>query len=48
MRIIFILPEVCISGGVRSTFELANCLQARGHDVSMVCPLIQLRNGAKW
>ena len=48
MRITFILPSVRIAGGTRSTFELANCLQARGHDVSVVYPLIPVRSGAKW
>ncbi|MFX0134044.1 MAG: glycosyltransferase family 4 protein, partial [Candidatus Hodarchaeota archaeon] len=49
MRITFILPELRISGGGRSTFELANCLQAQGHNVSVIYPLIPLRNRAvKW
>ena len=48
MRITFILPALRISGGVRSTFELANWLQDWGHDVSVVYPLIPPRNGAKW
>ena len=48
MRITFILPAVGITGGYRSTFELANCLHARGHDVSLVYPPIPLRNEVKW
>ncbi len=48
MRITFILPSIGLSGGVRSTYELANRLQDRGHNVSIVYPLIPLRLGAKW
>jgi glycosyltransferase involved in cell wall biosynthesis len=36
MKITFILPAIGICGGVRSTFELANRLQQRGHDVRIV------------
>lgn len=36
MKITFVLPGIAISGGVRSTFELANRLQSRGHAVSVV------------
>ena len=48
MRITFLLPSIGIAGGIRSTFELANRLQERGHDVSVVYPLIPPRSGAKW
>lgn len=48
MRITFLLPVTGIGGGIRSTFELANRLQERGHDVSVVYPLIPIRSGAKW
>jgi len=48
MKITFILPYVGISGGVRSTFELANRLQDRGHTVSVVYPLIPMRHGTNW
>lgn len=48
MRITFILPYIGISGGVRSTFELANRLQNRQHRVSVVYPLIPMPHGAKW
>lgn len=37
-----------IAGGIRSTFELANRLQERGHDVSIIYPLIPMQSGAKW
>ena len=40
MKITFILPMILVCGGVRSTFELANQLVDRGHDVSIVYPLI--------
>lgn len=48
MKITFILPIIGIGGGTRSTFELANRLQDRGHEVSVVYPLIPMRSGAKW
>jgi len=58
MKITFILPSVKnISGGLRSTFELANRLYARGHRVTVIYPLIPtyINNGdirfkelAKW
>ncbi|NVL90284.1 MAG: glycosyltransferase family 4 protein [Desulfobacterales bacterium] len=48
MRITFILPTIGLCGGVRCTFELANRLQDRGHDVSIVYPLVPMRAGAKW
>lgn len=48
MKITFILPGIGICGGIKSTFELANRLKERGHEVSVVYPLIAGRNGAKW
>jgi len=48
MKITFILPRISIGGGIRSTFELANHLQNRGHNVSIVYPLIPMRDGVKW
>jgi len=43
MRITFLLPSIGICGGVRAVFEFANCLQERGHDVSVLYPLIPMR-----
>lgn len=48
MKITFILPGIEITGGIKSTFELANRLQERGHNVSIVYPLIPQQNGDKW
>jgi len=48
MKITFLLPSIGIGGGIRSTFELANRLQGRGHDVSIVYPLIPIKSGTKW
>jgi glycosyltransferase involved in cell wall biosynthesis len=48
MKITFLLPGIGIAGGVRSTFELANRLQERGHDVAIIYPLIPMRKGANW
>jgi len=33
MRVSFLVPAITLAGGVKSTFELASRLQARGHDV---------------
>lgn len=48
MRITFVLPSLRICGGVKSTFELANRLQDRGHKVCVVYPLVPSRSGRKW
>ncbi len=48
MKITFILPNIGISGGVKAVFELANHLHDRGHHVSVVYPLIEMRSDAKW
>lgn len=48
MRITFIIPSVRIAGGVRVVFEYANRLKERGHNVSIVYPLIPLSFGSKW
>ena len=48
MRITFLLPSIDIAGGIRSTFEIVNRLQDRGHDVSIIYPLIPMRSGSKW
>lgn len=49
MKITFILPGTDVSGGIRSTLELANRLQGKSHDVSVVYPWISgHRPGARW
>lgn len=48
MKITFVLPEIGICGGIKSTFELANRLEACGHKVLIVYPLVPGRCGAKW
>jgi L-malate glycosyltransferase len=48
MKITFILPGIGVAGGIRSTFEIANRLQERGHKVSVVYPLIPIKSGVKW
>ncbi|MFC1570842.1 glycosyltransferase family 4 protein [Candidatus Omnitrophota bacterium] len=48
MKISFILPEIGVSGGVRSTFEIANRLKAKGHDVSIIYPAVVASYGHKW
>jgi len=48
MKITFILHKLEISGGHKAVFEFANHLHNRGHDVSVVYPLVPMRSGAKW
>jgi len=48
MRINFLLPGIGVAGGIRSTFELANRLAKKGHEVSVVYPLLPLSNGHRW
>lgn len=48
MKITFLLPGIGIAGGIKSTLELANRLHDRGHEVSILFPLLPMRNGAKW
>ena len=40
MKITFILDKIGISGGVRVVFEYANHLTERGHEVSVIYPLL--------
>lgn len=47
MRLTFLLPSKEMSGGCKSTFEIANRLQARGHEVRVVYPLIPGAHGAQ-
>lgn len=46
MRITFILPGIEMHGGVKSTFEIANLLVEHGHRVSVIHPLVPIRNGS--
>lgn len=48
MKITFIVPGIGPMGGSRGAFEYPNHLQEKGHQVSVVYPLIPLRSGAKW
>lgn len=48
MKIIFILPALTISGGHKAVFEFANHLHKRGHDVSVIYPLMPIQLDAKW
>jgi len=40
MKIIFIVPEIVISGGMRLIFEYAGRLTDRGHEVTLYTPMI--------
>jgi len=48
MKITFILPNVRISGGVKAALEIANGLNAKGHEVMIVYPLIPRGGGTHW
>ena len=48
MKITFVLPGIRVGGGVRSTFELANRLQDKGHEVTVVYPWTRMLSGSKW
>lgn len=45
MRVTFVIPTRQIAGGIRVVFEYANRLQARGHKVQIVYPLMPLSFG---
>lgn len=45
MKITFVLPSTGISGGAKAVFEFANHLKDRGHNVSIIYPLIPLCSG---
>jgi len=47
MKITFLLPGIGIAGGIRSTFELANHLQDKNHNVSIIYPLLPIQYGTK-
>jgi len=48
VKITFILNSIGISGGVRVVFEYANHLYERGHQVSVIFPLIPTWSDTKW
>lgn len=48
MKITFIMQGTGISGGAKAIFEFANHLHDRGHDVSVVYPLIPMRSVVNW
>ena len=48
MKITFIMPGIGISGGAKAVFEFANQLHDRGHEVSIVYPLMPLGLWANW
>ncbi|MCP6718263.1 MAG: glycosyltransferase family 4 protein [Patescibacteria group bacterium] len=49
MRIIFLLKNTAVSGGVRVVFEHANRLHNRGHEVCIIYPIVPLSiSSRKW
>ncbi|MBI4844951.1 MAG: glycosyltransferase family 4 protein [Candidatus Omnitrophica bacterium] len=47
MKIIFIVPDLSIGGGIRVVFEHANRLKAKGHEVLIIYPLWPLNFGKR-
>ncbi len=48
MKITFMLPGIGLHGGIKVVFQYANLLKQRGHQVTIVHPLIPMKFGAKW
>jgi len=48
VKITFIVLGIGVSGGIRVVFEYANHLHERGHNVSVVYPLIPMKSAIKW
>jgi hypothetical protein len=48
MRITFVLPSMCITGGNRVVFEYANRLKDKGHEINIVFPLVFLKSAPKY
>lgn len=48
MKVNFLLPDTGISGGNRVVFEHANRLSQRGHDVTLIYPLVPTKMAEKW
>jgi glycosyltransferase involved in cell wall biosynthesis len=49
LKIIFIVPEIGRTGGMRVIFECANRLQARGHNVTLISPIFPFNSyKGKW
>ena len=48
MKITFILPEISLCGGVKSTLEIANRLKEKGHKVLVIYPLMPTLHMCKW
>ncbi|MFA6432140.1 MAG: glycosyltransferase family 4 protein [Candidatus Margulisiibacteriota bacterium] len=48
MKITFVLPGIGFSGGIRTIFECSNRLIDRGHQVSIVYPLVLKKNKSSY
>ncbi len=48
LKVTFILPDVDVSGGVKAVLEFSNHLISRGHDVTVVYPLLPMSGGGGW
>lgn len=47
MKITFVLHSIDLSGGTKVIFEYANQLEQRGHEVTIVYPLVPITSGLK-
>ncbi|MDZ7685330.1 MAG: glycosyltransferase family 4 protein [Gammaproteobacteria bacterium] len=47
-RITFLLPNLRLYGGIKSSISMANALVERGHDVTIAYPVVPSRDGRPW
>ncbi|HDH04364.1 MAG TPA: glycosyltransferase family 1 protein, partial [Nitrospirae bacterium] len=48
LKITFVLPGLGTSGGKKVVFEYAKLLKERGHDISVIYPVIPMQPGKHW
>lgn len=48
MKLTFVLPNLLLYGGIKSTIAMAEAMRHRGHDVTIVSPVVPGRDGLGW
>lgn len=48
MRLTFLLPNLHLYGGIKSSIAMANAMAERGHQVTIAYPLLPARDGRPW
>lgn len=48
MKLTFVLPNLLLYGGIKSTIAMAEAMRVRGHDVTIVSPIVPGRDGLGW